>query len=105
MSGGKFDYVQFRFAEVVETIRSAVDNNESNEDNGWGGTVGQHLPPDIIEKFTEAADLIERAQKMATRIDWLLSGDDGEDSFRRRWKEEGLDDLPIPARFVSERIT
>jgi len=88
MSGGRFDYVQFRFGEIAESIRSTIANNES------GDTVGQHLPPDIIAKFAETADVVERAAKMVTRVDWLLSGDDGEDSFRCRWKEEGLH-IPI----------
>jgi hypothetical protein len=25
---------------------------------------------------------------MAQRVDWLISGDDGEESFHQRWKEE-----------------
>ena len=91
MSGGRFDYVQFRFGEIVESIRSTITNNNSDEKDEWGDTIGQHLPPDIIAKFTETADAVERAEKMVTRVDWLLSCDDGEDSFRRRWAEEGLD--------------
>jgi hypothetical protein len=91
MSGGRFDYVQFRLGEIVESIRSTIATNDSDEKNEWGETVGQHLPPDIIAKFAETADAVERAEKMVTRVDWLLSGDDGEDSFRRRWTEEGLD--------------
>ena len=91
MSGGSFDYVQFRFGEIVESIRSTIANNDSDEKDEWGGTIGEHLPPDIIAKFAETADAVERAAKMVTRVDWLLSGDDGEDSFRCRWTEEGLD--------------
>lgn len=91
MSGGRFDYMQFRFGEIVESIRSTIANNDSTEKDEWGQDTGQHLPPDIIAKFAETADAVERAEKMVTRVDWLLSGDDGEDSFRRRWKEEGID--------------
>ena len=90
MSGGRFDYVQFRFGEIVESIRSTIANNESDDKNEWGDTIGCRLPPDIIAKLAETADALERAEKMVTRVDWLLSGDDGEDSFRRRWIEEGL---------------
>ncbi len=91
MSGGRFEYLQFRFGDIVESIRSTIADNESDEKNEWGGTVGEHLPPDIIAKLAETADAVERAEKMVTRVDWLLSGEDGEESFRRRWKEEGLD--------------
>ena len=92
MSGGHFQYQQFQFGMIVESIRSVIENNDSTEDDGFGHDVGIHLPPDIIAKFVETANAVERAEKMVTRVDWLLSGDDGEDSFRRRWKEEGLDD-------------
>jgi hypothetical protein len=91
MSGGRFDYVQFRFGEIVESIRSTIANNASDEKDEWGDTIGEHLPPDIIAKLIATANAVERAEKMVTRVDWLLSGDDGEDCFRRRWKEEGLD--------------
>ncbi len=91
MSGGRFEYLQFRFGDIVESIRSTIADNESDEKNEWGGTVGEHLPPDIIAKLAETADAVERAEKMVTRVDWLLSGDDSEESFRRRWKEDGLD--------------
>ena len=88
MSGGAFDYVQFRFGEIVEDIRSVIANNDSTEKNEWGEDIGHHYPPDVIEKFKEAADTIERGEKMATRVDWMLSGDDGECGFLRRWAED-----------------
>ena len=91
MSGGRFDYVQFRFGDIVDSIRDTIANNDSTKKDEWGDDIGKHLPPDIIAKFAETADAVERAAKMVTRVDWLLSGDDGEDSFRRRWKEEGLE--------------
>jgi len=98
MSGGHFDYVQFRLGEIVESIRSTIANNDSTEKDEWGQDIGKHLPPDIIAKFAETADTVERAEKMVTRVDWLLSDDDGYDSFRKRWKDEGLDARPIQTR-------
>ena len=44
--------------------------------------------PEIIEKFKESVELIRRAYVYAHRIDWLVSGDDGEESFLRRLEEE-----------------
>ena len=102
MSGGRFDYVQFRFGEIVESIRSTIANNDSTEKDKWGQDIGEHLPPDIIAKFSETADAVERAEKMVTRVDWLLSGDDGEDCFRRRWKEEGLEGPNAKVELSSE---
>jgi hypothetical protein len=36
----------------------------------------------------EGIEALKRAQIYAHRIDWLLSGDDGEESFLRRLEEE-----------------
>ena len=32
-------------------------------------------------------------QAMVQRIDWLVSGDDGEDSFRERWGKDVMKDI------------
>lgn len=92
MSGGHFDYIQFRIAEIVESIRGEIANNESTDKDEYGEERGRHYTPEVIERFEIAAQTMDRAMRMATRIDWLLSDDDGEDSFLRRWKDEGLDD-------------
>lgn len=91
MSGGRFYYAQSNITDIAESIRSIIANNESTEKDEWGQDIGYHLPTDIIAKFVDTANALERAEKMVTRVDWLLSGDDSEDCFRRRWIEEGLD--------------
>jgi len=45
-------------------------------------------PDEVIEKMKEGIEALKRAQIYAHRIDWLLSGDDGEESFLRRLEEE-----------------
>lgn len=37
MSGGRFDYVQFRFGEIVEAIRSTIANNVALTSADEGG--------------------------------------------------------------------
>ena len=39
-------------------------------------------------RFKIASHALKKAATMAQRIDWLVSGDDGEESFLRRWSEE-----------------
>lgn len=84
MSGGAFDYRQYQVRDLADDIRRAIAGN------GQEGSHGRNAeyPPDIIERFEEAAYNLERAAEMAQRVDWLLSGDDGEKSFRRRWDKE-----------------
>ena len=103
MSGGRFDYQQHRFYEIAESIQSIIDKNgrqmthnelmdnfitkdmlESNPRLGYYYSYS----PEVIEKFKEGVELIRKAYVYAHRIDWLISGDDGEESFLKRLEEE-----------------
>ena len=84
MSGGYFDHQDFRIEEIAIEIKRLIVNNEEKDE--WGHA--NNYPQDIIEKFKEAAYTLRRAAEMTHRVDYLVSGDDGEDSFRERWKEE-----------------
>ena len=75
MSGGHFDYQQFRLEDIACEIEREICRYEN-------------IPDEIREKFELAIKTLRNAQKMAHRIDWLLSGDDGEETFLKRWKEE-----------------
>ena len=39
-------------------------------------------------RFKIASHTLKKAATMAQRIDWLVSGDDGEDTFLKRWAKE-----------------
>ena len=88
MSGGYFDYAQYRLEDIAEAVDRAILTY------GKGG--GASYPPDIVEAFKRGANLLREAQVYAQRIDWLLSGDDGEDSFRSRLLEDLAQLLPYP---------
>lgn len=88
MSGGHFDYNQFRIYEIAEDIDNIIRNNKNKEFNRWGEEIGHHFPPEIIVKFTLAVKILKTAYVYTQRIDWLLSGDDGEKSFLKRLAEE-----------------
>ena len=47
---------------------------------------------ETIKEFKKGLAILRKAYIYAQRIDWLLSGDDGEESFHKRLKEE-LDNL------------
>lgn len=87
MSGGHFEYNQYRIREIAEDIEQLIATNGQLDEDGWG----RNYPPEIIERFKEAAHTLERAADMAQRVDWLVSGDDGPDSFIRRWNLEVRD--------------
>ena len=85
MSGGHFDYAQYRIEDIAVGIDEVIAANDDKTLNECGQRRGNGYPPEIIEKFREAAHTLRQAAEMAQRVDWLLSGDDGEDCFLRRW--------------------
>ena len=84
MSGGHFNYKQHHLLEISEDIESAIFNNDSTEKNEWGDNIGNRYSPETISAFEKAVKALKLAYVYAQRIDWLLSGDDGEDSFHKR---------------------
>jgi len=58
------------------------------EKDSFGCDIGYHYKPETISKFEEAAVLLRMAKIYSQRIDWLVSGDDGEESFHERLEEE-----------------
>ena len=79
MSGGTFDYAQYGISDIVEKIEEILEGN--SEING------ESFDEEVLNNFREAVTTLKRAQAMATRVDYLLSGDDGVDSFKKLWKE------------------
>jgi hypothetical protein len=88
MSGGHFDYKQNYINQIAEDIDDLIKNNEDTSLDKYGCMRGYHFSEEIIEKFKEAKITLEIAANMARRIDWLVSGDDGPESFIERWKED-----------------
>ena len=84
MSGGHFDYDQYKIRTIADDIERLIETNNEKDEYGHA----YDFSPETIEKFTEAMDTCRRAEKKVQRVDWLVSGDDGEDSFHERWKEE-----------------
>jgi hypothetical protein len=88
MSGGHFGYKQYEIGYIADEVQGLIDSNDSTERNDWGDPVGRGYPPEVIERFREAVSVLRRAEVYAQRIDWFVSGDDGEDSFVTRLRED-----------------
>jgi hypothetical protein len=108
MSGGAFDYKQYNIGMIADEVEQIILNSGRpktqeelrdswGRDNSWYETHPEDLnhykyPDDVIEEFKKGLDILRKAQVYAQRIDWLVSCDDGEESFHRRLKED-LDKL------------
>lgn len=104
MSGGRFEYKQYDINYIADQIEHRVLINgkkktdvelkeEGWRDADWYKKYPEDLyhyeyPEEVIEKFKEGIDILRKAAIYAQRIDWLLSGDDGEETFLERLKKD-----------------
>jgi hypothetical protein len=88
MSGGHFQYEQYKLQMIADEIEQLIIDNESEEVNRYGDKKGYHFSKETIAEFKAAVALLKVSHVFVQRIDWLVSGDDGEDSFHRRLKDE-----------------
>ena len=84
MSGGHFQYKQYEFGQIADEIEQIILDNDSKEVDEYGYRKGYGYSPQTIAKFKIARMSLLWAQIYVQRIDWLVSGDDGEDSFHSR---------------------
>lgn len=104
MSGGRFEYKQYDMNYIADQIEHEVLINgkkktddelkeEDWRDPDWYKKYPEDLyhyeyPEEVIEKFKEAVIVLRKAAVYAQRVDWLLSGDDGEETFLERLKKD-----------------
>lgn len=90
MSGGYFNYNQYEMEDIARNIEEILEMNRNpvTEESSY-----YQFSPEILAKFQQAKEFVEIASKMVHRIDWLLSADDGPDSFMKRWNEDLKDRL------------
>ena len=100
MSGGRFDHKQGTILDIAAYIQYEIERSgqPKTKDELWAPEeyyekypeelVNYKRPDHIIAEFEKAIDYLKKAYVYAQRVDWLLSGDDGEDSFIERLKED-----------------
>jgi hypothetical protein len=104
MSGGTFDYNQRRIREIADRVEHEIAlsgtpkterelKEESWRNDDWYKNYPEDLnhyalPDEIMVEFKKGYEILRKAEIYAQRMDWYLAGDDGEDSFLERLKEE-----------------
>ena len=107
MSGGAFSYDQYKIGYIADDIEKVIERNgrkktkeELKEESSWlyqphdwykqypEELYYYKYPDEVIEKFKEAVKILRQAEVYAQRVDWLLSSDDGEESFLKRLEED-----------------
>lgn len=100
MSGGYFDYNQYRIGDIADSIECELNRQgkEKPKDELYADKEYYEKYPDekyystypeiVQEKMREAIKQLKIAAVYAQRVDWFLSGDDGEETFLKRLQEE-----------------
>jgi hypothetical protein len=105
MSGGTFDYNQYKIRYIANDIEQEIAKSgkpksprELKDESGWRDREWYKkypedlnhykYPDEVIAEFKNAYEALRKAEIYAQRIDWLLAGDDGEKSFLERLKED-----------------
>ncbi len=103
MSGGRFEYRDYQMNEIADQIDSEIRKSGkkktdeeikySYHDADWYKKYPEDLynykyPDEVIAEFKNGINIIRKAAVYAHRIDWLLSDDDGDESFLERLKED-----------------
>lgn len=88
MSGGAYDYDQYKILHIAEEIESIIENNNSDKVDEYGDRIGRNYSEETIAEFKTAVELLNKAFIYAHRIDWLLECDDDEATFHKRLKQE-----------------
>ena len=82
MSGGHFDYGCFRISQFADELQHEIDTNDDESLNDWGEKRGRGFSPETMFRLRTAQKIIETAGKLAREVEWLYSGDHGEESFQ-----------------------
>lgn len=90
MSGGHFDYLQYQIRQIADEVEQLIIKNGAKREHkeSWEDEYHNKYSDEVIEKFKEGFDFLRKAEIYAQRIDWLVSGDDGEGSFLKRLEND-----------------
>ena len=94
MSGGHFEHRQFHIETLIEDmgeVLTKLDLEPGQTEDPYDDESLQEYVEDIPRFKSEvekAKYYLKMAHTMVQRIDWFLSGDDGEDNLYERLEEE-----------------
>ena len=83
MSGGYFEYQQYHIQDIIEKLEETKVKIENDEEY-----YEYDRKQELLQEISKGLDYLNLATIYTQRLDWLFSGDDGEDSFFERLKEE-----------------
>jgi len=83
LSGGYFEYQQYHIQDIIEKLEETKVKIENDEEYHQ-----YDRKEELLQEISNGIDYLNLAQIYTQRLDWLFSGDDGEDRFFKRLGEE-----------------
>jgi len=83
LSGGYFEYQQYHIQDIIEKLEETKVKIENDEEYHQ-----YDRKEELLQEISNGIDYLNLAQIYTQRLDWLFSGDDGEDSFFERLRED-----------------
>jgi tetrahydromethanopterin S-methyltransferase subunit G len=88
MSGGHFNYIQYKLEDISRELENIIVENDSDELDEYGEKIGRDYSEETLDEFMNAIVFLKLCEIYVQRIDYLLSGDDGEDSFHSNLRKD-----------------
>ena len=81
MSGGHFDYKYSQILALADELKHEIDINDDTSIDEYGDTPGHKFKSDALRNLKIAQRLLSLIGELAKEVEWLYSGDTGEDAF------------------------
>lgn len=89
MSGGRYNIHPFMFDEIIDDIDYAIKDSDENKGKEHSFLEFHYdISDDAKKELINGREIIKLARIYINRIDYLLDGDDGNDDFIKRLKED-----------------
>ena len=88
MSGGHFgDYDYYKVSQFADELENDIQTNGLKCEDKYMENFYPNHPPEVIEYLKEQLPKMRKMAEIMRHIDYLYSGDHGDDTFMERVKE------------------
>lgn len=88
MSGGHFDYIQHYIEDAANDVLHYIGRCEGSIINEYEHDYKPEFSDATIKRFKECEAILRVASVMLERMDYLICGDDGEETYHQRLESE-----------------
>lgn len=82
MSGGHFDYSYHRVNEFTDRLEMDIKNNKKEDEYGYS----YDYSDETIYNLTRVLHFSKMLSEIMKEVEWMYSGDTGEDDFNKEYK-------------------